>query len=176
MDLHQRVFKLASIVLQHPESEWQETEELKLEIAKVDHQLIRMLFNQFMQYLNSNSIMTLCENYARTFDFSESTTLYLTHRIFAENPDRGKGLVRLKQEFVQAGFPLESDELPDFLPLVLEFCSFAPIEAVQKILLIHRKSFDLLLKELSIIDSPYQLIVQACLHMMETIFRKREAS
>lgn len=176
MEQHQRVFKIASVVLQHPEKEWTQTDELKEEVAQIENKLINMLLKQFLHYSHSVSHFELCETYTRTFDFSEKTTLYLTYPIFTETPDRGKGLLKLKQEYYDAGFPLESDELPDYLPLILEFCSFAPMKAVQKMMLINRKSIDQLLKELTIIDSPYQFVVQACIEVMANIFSKRQAS
>lgn len=176
MEQHQRVFKLASVLLQHPDQEWVISEDLKAEVAQIEDQLTKMLLKQFVQYADSISFIELCERYTQTFDFSDKTTLYLTYPLFTETPERGKGLLKLKQEFSDAGFPLESDELPDYFPLILEFCSFAPMEAVQKMLLIHRKAIDQLLKELTIIDSPYQFVVQACIQSLQNIFSKQKAS
>ncbi|MGG5253994.1 nitrate reductase molybdenum cofactor assembly chaperone [Neobacillus sp. SM06] len=176
MDEHQRIFKLASILLQHPDEEWFESGELTEEIAKVNDKLTSLLFKQFLQEVKAITFIELCEKYVRTFDFNEKTTLYLTYPLFAETPDRGKGLVKLKEEYLKAGFPLESDELPDYLPLLLEFCSFAPLNAVKKMILIHRKSMDLLVKELALVNSPYQLIVQACIQTAENLLSKQKAS
>ncbi|MFK9092902.1 nitrate reductase molybdenum cofactor assembly chaperone [Bacillus salipaludis] len=173
---YQHIFRLASALLQHPEEEWLTCEELKNEIAYIENQLVKMLFKYFFQHLQSISYFELCQQYAQTFDFSDKTTLYLTYPIFGENPDRGKALVKLKNEYFEAGFPLESDELPDYLPLILEFCSLAPIESAQKMLQIHRKSIDQLLKELSLQDSPYQMLLQACVQTIENILGKQKAS
>lgn len=176
MEQHQRVFKIASVLLQHPEMDWIESEELNEEITRIDNKLINMLLKQFLKYVKTVPFMELCENYTQTFDFNDKTTLYLTYPIFSDTSERGKGLLKLKQEFSEAGFPLESDELPDYLPLVLEFCSIAPIEAVRKMLLIHRRALDHLLKELTMVDNPYQFVLQACIQMFETILYKRKAS
>ncbi len=167
---------MASILLQHPDEEWFESGELTAEIAQINDKLISLLFKQFFQEIKAISFMELCERYVRTFDFNENTSLYLTYPIFKETPDRGKGLVKLKEEYMKAGFPLENDELPDYLPLLLEFCSFAPLSAVKKMIMIHRKSLDLLVKELALTDSPYQLVVQACIQAAENLLSNQKAS
>lgn len=176
MGEYEHIFRLASTLLQHPEEDWLAGEELKNEIASIENQLVKMLYRQFFKHLQSVSFLELCQQYAQTFDFSDKTTLYLTYPIFGENPDRGKALVKLKNEYFEAGYPLESDELPDYLPLILEFCSIAPIESARKMLQIHRKSIDRLLKELSLMDSPYQMLLQACVETIENILGKQKAS
>jgi len=176
MDEYQRIFGLASILLQHPEKDWFETNELKEEIALIENQLVKILFKQFQSYLESTTYLELCTGYAKTFDFSDKTTLYLTYPLFGENPDRGKALLKLKSEFYEAGLPIKREELPDYLPLILEFCSLVPTKPAQKMLLIHRRSIDNLLKELSLIESPYQMILQACVQTIEDMQRKQKAS
>jgi len=176
MEEHQRVFKLASIFLSYPEQEWLETEELYSEIMQIENTLVQLLFKQFFHYLRSKPIFEIAENYAMTFDFNAKSTLYLTYPVLGDHPERGKGLVRLKQEFLAAGCPLESDELPDYLPLILEFCSLVQLPAVQKIWSIHKKAIESLLKELTICDSPYQLVVQACIETLDHLNSKQPVS
>jgi nitrate reductase molybdenum cofactor assembly chaperone NarJ/NarW len=176
MDDHQRIFRLASILLQYPDKEWQETDELHEEIRLIENHLVKVLYKQFHQYLMSESYSELCKMYTQTFDFTDKTSLYLTYPIFGDKLNRGEGLVKLKNEYFEAGYPLESDELPDYFPLILEFCSLAPIEAVKKMLMIHRKEIDQLLKELSMTENPYQMIMQGCIQEIETLLKKQKAS
>jgi nitrate reductase molybdenum cofactor assembly chaperone NarJ/NarW len=176
MDDYQRIFRLASIFLQYPEKGWQETDEFIEEIGLIENQLVKILFKQFNQYLMSVPYSDLCKTYTHTFDFTDKTTLYLTYPVFGDKLKRGEGLVKLKNEYFEAGYPLESDELPDYFPLILEFCSLAPLEVVQKMLMIHRKEIDHLLKELSISDNPYQMILQGCVQQIETMLKKQKAS
>ncbi|MEH7107063.1 nitrate reductase molybdenum cofactor assembly chaperone [Bacillus sp. JJ1764] len=176
MDKHQHIFGMASILLQHPEQDWLMDDLLLNEINSIDHQLVKLLFKQFHHYLKSTSYVDLCAEYAQTFDFNEKTTLYLTYSIFGDNPDRGKALLKLKNEFKEAGYPLDSNELPDYFPLILEFCSLVPIDIMTKMITIHKRSIDQLLKELSFKESPYQLIVQGCVQIMDHIIAKQKAS
>jgi nitrate reductase molybdenum cofactor assembly chaperone NarJ/NarW len=176
MDDHQRIFRLASLFLQYPEKEWQETNELQEEISLIENTLVKILYKQFHQYFMSVPYSELCQRYTQTFDFTDKTSLYLTYPIFGDKLTRGAGLVKLKNEYLEAGYPLITDELPDYLPLILEFCSLAPLDAVQKMLMIHRKEIDQLLKELSIADNPYQMILQGCVQQIETMLSDQKAS
>jgi nitrate reductase delta subunit len=176
MDEHQRIFRLASILLQYPEREWFETEELQEEIELIENQLVKILYKQFHQYLMSKPYFELCKTYTQTFDFTDKTSLYLTYPVFGDKLSRGEGLVKLKNEYSEVGYPLENNELPDYFPLILEFCSLAPIDAVQKMLMIHRKEIDQLLKEISMIENPYQMLLQGCVHGIETMLSKQKAS
>ena len=176
MDDYQRIFRLASILLQYPDKEWMKTEEFHEEIGLIENKLVKILYKEFIHYLSAEPYYEVCKTYSQTFDFSDKTTLYLTYPVFGENIDRGKGLLKLKDEFFEAGYPLESDELPDYFPLILEFCSLAPIEAVQKMLMIHRKAIDQLLKELTLIENPYQSILQGCIQEIETMLSNQKAS
>lgn len=68
------------------------------------------------------------EHYVRTFDFGAKTTLYMTYRRFGEERERGAALLELKRIYEEAGFCPKDGELPDFLPMVLEFAAAAPAE------------------------------------------------
>jgi nitrate reductase delta subunit len=57
------------------------------------------------------------------FDRGRSTSLYLFEHIHGESRDRGQAMVRLLARYRAHGLELQSVELPDFLPLFLEFLS-----------------------------------------------------
>jgi nitrate reductase delta subunit len=64
--------------------------------------------------------------YVQTFDFDRRASLYLTYHTHGDRRQRGLELVRLKRRFADAGLPLGGGELPDYLPVLLEFASLAP--------------------------------------------------
>lgn len=176
MNQHQKIFKLASILLQYPEAEWLFADDLCQEIADLDNRTIRELYQRFVNDMETSGIEWLAEHYVGTFDFSDTTTLYLTYHRFGDNPDRGPAFIRLKEEFASAGYPLENDELPDYLPLVLEFASIAGPEFAGKIFMIHKKAIDRLLAELDKADSPYRWIMQALVHAIDAFLAESKAS
>lgn len=66
--------------------------------------------------------------YVATFDFSEPTALYLTAHELGDSRQRGMALLSLRSMLRAAGFEPASAELPDYLPMLLEFLSCAPTD------------------------------------------------
>ena len=62
----------------------------------------------------------------QTFDLDKRSALYLTFYSLGDRRDRGLALLRLKKLYRAAGLPLEGSELPDYLPVMLEFAAVAP--------------------------------------------------
>jgi nitrate reductase delta subunit len=63
------------------------------------------------------------ERYVDLFDRGRALSLHLFEHLHGESRDRGAAMVELKQLYAAAGFELSSRELPDFLPVVLEYLS-----------------------------------------------------
>lgn len=63
------------------------------------------------------------EDYVALFDRSRSLSLHLFEHVHGESRDRGQAMVNLIAHYEANGYCLESNELPDFLPLFLEFLS-----------------------------------------------------
>jgi nitrate reductase delta subunit len=64
--------------------------------------------------------------YVATFDFSEPTALYLTAHELGDSRQRGSALLALQSMLRAAGFEPACAELPDYLPMLLEFLSSVP--------------------------------------------------
>ena len=60
--------------------------------------------------------------------------LYIFEHVFGEDRDRGSAMVDLLEEYRKYGFELGDDELPDFLPALLEFFAHIPPADAQKLL------------------------------------------
>jgi nitrate reductase molybdenum cofactor assembly chaperone NarJ/NarW len=78
--------------------------------------------------LESTPPSELRRMYVETFDFDRRCGLHLTYHVHGDRRQRGLELVRLKRRYAEAGIPLEGSELPDYLPVVLEFTSLRPDE------------------------------------------------
>ncbi len=68
------------------------------------------------------------ERYVATFDFHEPASLYLTAHELGDSRRRGQALIELRALLRAAGFEEAGDELPDYLPLLLEFLANAPAD------------------------------------------------
>lgn len=157
------VFRLCSLLLEYPQEEWRK-EDHKHVAGLITDKKIKTDFLAFFHYLESTPFVILCENYVKQFDFRTDTTLYLTYGIFGDNRERGPALVMLKMEYAKAGFFIrEGKELPDYLPLILEFASIAEDPAVRRIFLIYKKQLENLKTKLAEDHSPYVHLLNACL-------------
>jgi nitrate reductase molybdenum cofactor assembly chaperone NarJ/NarW len=93
--------------------------------------------------------------YVDTFDTRRRGCLYLTYFSQGDTRRRGMALVRIKQDFRAAGVEVGEDELPDHLPLVLEFAAAHDAERGAKILRTNRPGIELLRLHLDDIGSPW---------------------
>ena len=92
--------------------------------------------------------------YVETFDFSRRTSLDLTYYTHGDRRQRGLALLALRRRYDAAGLPLEGPELPDHLPVVLEFAALEP-EAGGRILAELRPVIELIRLALVRAGSPY---------------------
>lgn len=63
------------------------------------------------------------ERYVDLFDRGRSLSLHLFEHLHGDSRDRGEAMVDLKRLYEQAGFELSTKELPDYLPVLLEYLS-----------------------------------------------------
>lgn len=64
--------------------------------------------------------------YVELFDRGRRTALHLFEHVHGDSRDRGQAMVDLAQTYERAGLRLTAGELPDYLPVVLEFASTQP--------------------------------------------------
>ncbi len=64
--------------------------------------------------------------YVELFDRGRSTSLHLFEHVHGDSRDRGPAMIDLVQTYEKAGLFLSPGELPDYLPVVLEFASTQP--------------------------------------------------
>src|SRR5215813_9016247 len=73
--------------------------------------------------LASGDLLAAEERYVELFDRGRTTSLNLFEHLHGESRDRGDAMVELKRRYQRAGFELATKELPDHLPVVLEYLS-----------------------------------------------------
>lgn len=78
--------------------------------------------------VETRDIYDLQERYVLLFDRTRSLSLHLFEHVYGESRDRGAAMVDLAQAYEQRGLMIAANELPDFLPLFLEFLSVLPPE------------------------------------------------
>lgn len=76
--------------------------------------------------LAASDIYDAQEAYVELFDRGRAHSLHLFEHVHGESRDRGQAMVDLRQRYIDAGLEPEGNELPDFLPLFLDYCSTLP--------------------------------------------------
>jgi nitrate reductase delta subunit len=105
---------------------------------------------------------TACRRYVDTFDLSRRHALHLSYWTDGDTRRRGETLGRFKQRYRDSGWLVRLDgELPDFLPLVLEFTARVDFAAGRALLEEYRASLELLRLELAADGSVYASVLEA---------------
>ena len=80
----------------------------------------------FIERLRRSDVMDLQEYWIGLFDRSKRLALHLYEHSHGESRDRGQAMVNLALTYRMNGFELNAAEMPDYLPLFLEFLSVIP--------------------------------------------------
>ena len=83
----------------------------------------------------SGDLLSAEERYVELFDRGRATSLNLFEHLHGESRDRGHAMVELKRRYERAGFELATRELPDHLPVVLEYLSCREVVEARDMLL-----------------------------------------
>ncbi len=121
-----KTLKILSALLTYPSAELkQAAAELRVAIdgdnalSKQQRAGIARLLGDF----ETKDLLDLQERYILLFDRTRSLSLHLFEHVHGESRDRGQAMVDLQQLYESHGLSFASTELPDFLPLFLEFAS-----------------------------------------------------
>lgn len=137
----QTVFQAISFLLSYPNQEWREGLNDCLELAsELEDKYIASRIIDFIDEFKALDAEKQVETYVLTFDFGKKTNLYLTYMTTGEQRERGPELLELKGIYKNAGFQATDKELPDYLPLVLEFCGAANEDVVLPLLTKYQKN------------------------------------
>ena len=144
-----------SLVLQYPDAELVAAQD-ELERAAVGSTPIM----RFLVWQRDVPLRVLQQCYVHTFDFDRRASLHLTYHTHGDRRERGIRLVALKRRYAEAGLPLTGNELPDYLPVLLEFAALAPDEG-EAVLNELRAPLELVRSRLHQVESPYADLLDA---------------
>lgn len=94
----------------------------------------RRALDALIEEIASGELYDLQESYGLLFDRSRALALHLFEHVHGESRDRGQAMVDLRTLYEDAGFAIAANELPDFVPLFLEFLSTQPVTAARDLL------------------------------------------
>ncbi|ACA86909.1 nitrate reductase molybdenum cofactor assembly chaperone [Shewanella woodyi] len=86
----------------------------------------------FICELTQRDLFDAQESYDLLFDRGRALSLLLFEHVHGESRDRGQAMVDLMNVYKTHGFEVDSSQLPDYIPLYLEFLSQQPSEFIQE--------------------------------------------
>jgi nitrate reductase molybdenum cofactor assembly chaperone NarJ/NarW len=103
--------------------------------------------------------------YVHLFDRGRATSLHLFEHVHGDSRDRGPAMIDLAQTYDQAGLYLAPGELPDYLPVVLEFVSTQPPREARAFLSEMTHIFNAIFSALQQRQSAYASVIGALLEL-----------
>ncbi len=164
------LLKILSFFLQYP----QEDDFLIFDPAELPQAVMSDTLKTFWAYRKERPLLEIQEEYTRTFDLNPATSLNLSCHL--PNADsRGKLLLELQQIFQDAGYKNLPGELPDYLPLILEFMSVCPEQHSRLISQEYAPVVKLLALRLNQAGSSYAGIVDSAGRILSELAERRDA-
>ena len=183
-------FKVASVLLQYPTVALFDGLGQLAEAVREGPRATQRPFGIFLEWLSGTSPDTVARHYVETFDLpggrggssprrrQSRCVLYLTYYRYGDTRKRGMAMVTFKAAYRAAGLePAQGEgaggELPDYLPMVLDFAGSHP--RGEKLLRAHRADLELLLRALRDVPSPNAHVVEAVCARLPALRRPDEA-
>lgn len=129
--------KIISLLLSYPNEELQQSGNLLRatldQLSDLNEAQIVGL-KSLISSISDRDIYDVQEDYVLLFDRTRSLSLHLFEHVYGENRDRGQAMVDLKTMYDDAGFEIDTHEMPDYLPMFLEFLSTQSDEEARHLL------------------------------------------
>ncbi|MQY20459.1 nitrate reductase molybdenum cofactor assembly chaperone [Nocardia macrotermitis] len=121
----------------------------------------RIPLQRFIDHVNESSPLDLAQRYVETFDMRRRSSMHLTFYAYGDTRKRGMALLRFKHAYRHAGVELDDRELPDHLPVLLEFAATVDPIGGERLLGEHIPVIELLRLSLQDNGSHYADVVAA---------------
>ena len=128
-----QTFKILGILLTYPKADWVDHVMDMKTVLEQENLLppkkTKKLY-AFMDKLARRNLMKSQEDYVALFDRGRAYCLHLFEHVHGESRDRGQAMVDLSDQYKEKGLVINAAEMPDYLPMFLEFLALCePAEA-----------------------------------------------
>ena len=159
-------YRLLASLLEYPEPALVESLDEIRAIVRSERAFgadVREKLNRFVDYLGSRELIALQENYVALFDRGRATSLHLFEHVHGESRDRGQAMIDLMQLYEKHGMLLHPGQLPDYLPVFLEYLSILDAGEARSLLGETTAILQSITAELSKRNSHYAYVIGALL-------------
>ncbi len=167
-------YKLGSLLLQYP------TVALFEGLAELEKAVestasgSREPFRRFLSWLVATPPESVAQHYVETFDLRRRCTLYLTYYRYGDTRKRGMSMLAFKAAYRGAGFDPSTDELPDYLPMVLDFAALSP--RGESLLRAHRTDLELVRTALRDAETAYANVLDGVCALLPKLGKRDVAN
>lgn len=119
-------YKAMSLLLEYPTQELHANLDDLVKAVSQDADMQdeeRAAVLDLIAFMRQSDLIELQAEYVKTFDLVAEHSLHLTHHLFGDDKNRGPALIDLTEMYKEYGLDQSTNELPDYLPLILEFAS-----------------------------------------------------
>lgn len=167
-----RAHMLVSLLLDYPGEEWfAGLGALEPHLAGLPEQIAAPLA-EFIAAARAAGPTEWQRSYVVTFDLKRKCSLYLSYFATGDTRKRGTALVTFIEAYRAAGWELAADELPDYLPMVLEFSARSGDPVAEALLAAHVEGVEVLRAALEGMDSPWAGVVRAVTQSLPPVDRR----
>ncbi len=164
-------YQVLSKLLDYPSDELMAAlPELRGEIKRGFEAAEWLVLDRFLNHLEKLDPTEAQGAYVLTFDLTPEHALHLTHHLFGDDKNRGPALIDLGEFYKEFGLEMVTkdaaanedaiNEIPDFLPLMLEFSSQLSVEEARFFLSQWSKVLNQLATNLEEAQSPYAPLIR----------------
>ena len=131
------IYKVLSALLSYPQAPLQQAKYEMLDVIAHDRALppqVRSSLAGLAYKICDRDLLDVQSHYVDLFDRTRALSLHLFEHVHGESRDRGQAMVSLLERYRKAGLDITANELPDYLPLFLEFLSLQTPDAARAML------------------------------------------
>ncbi len=172
-----QLLKVMARLLEYPTAELQKSRDALVAAVLEDNRLPRKNKAQLLRCIElvcDDDLLDMQENYVGTFDRGRATSLLLFEHVHGESRDRGKAMVDLMEQYRTNGLEIDARELPDYLPLFLEYLSTRPWDEIRNWLEDIHHILGLLGERLYQRESLYHVVMDSLLELSGRQTDRRE--
>ena len=159
-----KTFKILGLLLTYPEGSVLKSGQELVEVLRSEKVLPEASIASIEEFINTQSsrdLMELQEEYVELFDRGRSHCLHLFEHIHGESRDRGQAMVDLVETYTSKGLFIDQAELPDYLPLFLEYLSYCDFKEASELLGDAIDVISVIGRKLEKRQAPYALVFSA---------------
>lgn len=159
-----KTFRILGLMISYPQPEWLQHVNAFKAVLKEEGLLAGKSLTAvlaFLDRLETGDLFALQEDFVSTFDRGRAHSLHLFEHIHGESRDRGQAMVNLAESYAQKGLFIDQAELPDYLPLFLEFLSCCTPGEAHQLLGEPVEVIAVIGQRLKEKDSPYAVVFDA---------------